>query len=134
MPTSNDPAKAAIQRANLRRGNSTHRANSEIAIRPLSTVYLAELQKDYPSESERVLKLQARRLAKITLRAEYLDGRPSEILNKRTGKINPAAMDEEALTKAFLAEHDRMEQRKREAPGGQGQTLADIEAEAAADD
>src|ERR1039458_8265664 len=38
----------------------THRGSSETAIRPLSTVYLAELQTDFPDESERWWKLQAR--------------------------------------------------------------------------
>ena len=132
MPTSTDPVKKAAQLANLKRGNVTHGANSEALVRPLADAYSAELQAQYPSEPEWWHKLNGRRLAKIERRAVYCEGRRE--IHQRRGTIIPAAMDEEALTKAFLADIDRAEQRKRENGNGKSpQTLAEIEAELAGD-
>lgn len=108
MPASKDPVKHARQVANLRRGNPTHGASSEAIIRPLAEAYLAELVKEFPKASERVLKVQARRLAKLERLGVYLDGK-GEIRHKRRGEVFPASAHEERISAAYLAEHARLE-------------------------
>jgi hypothetical protein len=113
---SSDPHARANQLANLRGDAATkHGARSEAVISESSSVYFTELQRSYPVESEHWLRLQSRRLAKIARLGAYLEGRPSEVLNQRTGKLNPAMAEEEALTRALLADFERADQRKRDA-------------------
>lgn len=115
--------------ANLRSDAALkHGARSEEGIRELTRTLEAELGRVYPGESDVWLKLQARRLAKITKLGAYLESRPSEVLNQRTGKLNPAAAEEEALTRALLADFERAQQRKRE-PGAGLAALRQIGAE-----
>jgi hypothetical protein len=118
MPLSKDPAARAKQLANLKAENSTkHGARSEVLIRAESSEYVAELRRSYPAEGEVWVRLQARRMAKLARLAVYLEGRPSEVLNLRQGKLNPAMAEEESLTRALLADLERAEQRKKDAGG-----------------
>lgn len=127
MPLSQDPAARARQIANLHPGAALkHGGRSEAVVQELSSAYLAELQREYPGEPEHWQRLQSRRMAKIEARARYLEGRPSEVLNLRTGKTNPAADQEESLTKALLADLDRAEQRKRGAGTNGGGALEQL--------
>ncbi len=126
MPLSGDPVARAAQLANLKPENSTkHGARSESLIRVESSEYVAELQRSYPAESEVWVRLQARRMAKVARLSAYLEGRPSEVLNQRQGKLNPAMAEEESLTRALLADLERAEQRKK---GGGGTPGAGLEA------
>jgi hypothetical protein len=118
MPLSKDPAARKRQLANLRSdGALKYGTRSEAAIQELSSAHLAELQRTYPGESDFWHKAQARRAAKIVRLGAYLEGRPSEVLNQRTGKINPAVELEESLTRAFLADLERAEARRRDNGG-----------------
>lgn len=118
MPLSSDPAMRRNQLANLKASNSTkHGARSEALIQESSTAIYAELERTYPSESPTWLRLQSRRLAKLQRLAAYLESRPSEVLNQKTGKLNPAQEQEEALTRAVLADFERADQRKKDAGG-----------------
>jgi CRP-like cAMP-binding protein len=104
-------------RANLKQYGGpthTHGAHSESLIRATAEAYLAELQEEFPAASERVLRLQARRLAKLDRLASYLE-RKGEIRHQRRGEVFPASALEEKIAAAYLAEHDRLEQQQREA-------------------
>lgn len=68
----------------------------------------------------------ARRLAKLGRLSAYLEGLPSEVVNRRSGRLNPAAEAEEALTRAVLADFERAEQRKRDAGGKPAAGLAQL--------
>ena len=132
MPLSSDPEARERQLANLKPSNSTkHGARSEVLIRESSREILAELEKLYPSESAHWLSLQSRRLAKIGRLAAYLEGRPSEVLNQKTGKLNPAQEQEEVLTRAVLADFERADVRKRDAGGKPADGLAALRAKGA---
>ena len=115
MPLSSDPAKRANQLANLRPENSTkHSGRSEVLIQPLAERYFAELLGEFPSASERVLRLQARRLAKLERIGAFLEQK-GEISHQRRGEVFPAALIEESTTSAFLATQAKLEAQAREA-------------------
>ncbi len=134
MPISRDPTNRAIQEANLRRGNPTHGATDEKLIRPLAEQYLAELTGEFPRASERVLRLQARRLAKLDRLASYLEG-TGEIRHKRRGEVFPASQLEESITSAFLSTQAKLEAQHAASGNGNGAgSLASIAAELAAGD
>jgi hypothetical protein len=114
VPLSSDPKARAAQLANLKASApTTHGAHSEALIRPLAEAYLAELAEEFPAASERVLKVQARRLAKLDRLGVYLDAK-GEIRHQRRGEVYPASALEEKVSAAFLAEHVRLEQLQRE--------------------
>jgi hypothetical protein len=118
MPLSGDPAARARQLANLKSSNAVkHGTRSEAIIQPLAEQYLAELVGEFPLASERVLRLQARRLAKLDRLASYLEDR-GEIRHQRRGEVFPASAIEESVTAAFLATQTRLEAQAREAGGG----------------
>jgi hypothetical protein len=118
VPLSKDPAARERQLRNLKPSSALkHGARSEALIQESARAILAELEKTYPSESPTWLALQSRRLAKIGRLTAYLESRPSEVLNQKTGRLNPAGEQEEALTRAVLADFERAGQRKREAGG-----------------
>lgn len=134
MPLSKDPAARDAQLANLKRGQLTHGASTEALIRPLAEGYLDELAGEFPSASERVLRVQARRLAKLDRLGVYLDGK-GEIRHKRRGEVFPASALEEQISAAYLAEHRRLEAREHEAGASKPhQTLASIAEELEAGD
>jgi hypothetical protein len=121
MPLSQDPEARRRQLANLLPAGEAHLqhgARSEPIVRELSIGFLAELEREFPDETDYWRKLQARRLAKIEARTRYLEGRPSEVMNQKIGRVNPATVEEENLTKAALADFDRAEQRKRDREAG----------------
>jgi CRP-like cAMP-binding protein len=93
----------------------THGAFSEELIRGSASAYLAELSREFPGASERVLRLQARRLAKLDRLASYLEGR-GEIRNRRTGEVFAASALEERITAAYLVEHARLQEGERGGP------------------
>lgn len=114
MPLSADAVKRERQLANLKPGaHVTHGAHHEAEIQASAMTYLAELVGEFPGASERVLRLQARRLAKLDRLATFLTGR-GEIRNRRTGDVFAASTLEERITAAYLAEHARLEQLQRE--------------------
>ncbi len=116
MPLSSDPVARERQLANLKPSSALkHGARSEALIQAHSRAILAELEKSYPNESPMWLRLQSRRLAKIARLVAYLEGRPTEVLNQKSGKLNPAMEHEESLTKALLADFERAEQRRKDA-------------------
>jgi hypothetical protein len=123
VPLSKDPQKRANQLKNLRPENLRpdaavkHGARSEAIVQELSSGYQRELRERFPAESDYWVTLQARRMAKIKLIGEYLEKRPSIVLNLRTGKLNPAAAEEESLSKALLADLERADARRRDAGG-----------------
>jgi hypothetical protein len=128
VPLSTDPQRRANQLANLKSTNAVkHGANSEALVRPMAERYSVELREQFPDEGDWWIKLMGRRLAKIERRAVYCEGRRE--VHQRRGTVIPAAKDEEDLTRAFLADLDRAEQRKREAGRTSGPTLADVEQE-----
>jgi hypothetical protein len=122
VPLSSDPDARKRQLANLvstdAGGNALkHGTRSEPVVQDLSSEFLPELQREFPGESDYWRRVQARRMAKIQLLGEYLGRRPSLVLNLRTGKLNPAAAEEESLSRALLADLERAQQRRREAHG-----------------
>jgi hypothetical protein len=132
MPLSSDPQARERQIANLKRGQLAHGANSEALIRPLAEEYLAELAGEFPNASERVLRLQARRLAKLDRLGSYLEGK-GEIRHHRRGEVFPASALEESITSAFLSTQAKLEAQHAANGGRPGNTLAQIEAELAGD-
>lgn len=125
---SSDPKARAAQLANLRStAAETHGADGAAA-RQLAERYLAELAAEFPSASERVLRVQARRLAKLDRLATYLEG-VGEIRHKRRGEVYPASALEEKIAGAYLAEHARLAELERlaraERPAAALEALAD---------
>jgi CRP-like cAMP-binding protein len=117
VPLSKDPAARRKQLANLKTTSAVkHGTRSEALIRPLAEMYLAELTGEFPQASERVLRLQARRLAKLDRLASYLEGR-GEIRHQRRGDVFPASAMEEQITASFLATQGRLEVQARETNG-----------------
>jgi hypothetical protein len=113
---------------------TAHGAYSEAKVRPLRERYLAELRVEFPSASERRLRLQAHRLAQVELIGRFTDER-GVIRSTRTGEVFAAAALGERLAASYLAEHDRLEAQDRERPGGAGgKALREIEAELTAGD
>ncbi|MGC2375375.1 MAG: hypothetical protein WA484_16030 [Solirubrobacteraceae bacterium] len=109
----------------------THGAYSERRVGPLRERYLGELRVEFPNASERRLVIQAHRLGQLELLGRFTDER-GVIRSRRHGNVFPATTLGEKIATAYLAEHDRLEQREREhAGGGAGRrlTLAEIEAE-----
>ena len=117
MPLSGDPEARKRQLANLRSSSAvTHGAHSDALTRPLAEQYLAELLEEFPTASERVLQLQARRLAKLDRLASYLE-RKGEIRHQRRGEVFAASALEERVATGYLATHDRLEQERERVNG-----------------
>jgi CRP-like cAMP-binding protein len=113
VPLSSNGQARARQLANLKpSGALQHGAHSEALTRPLAETYFAELRAELPSASERVLRIQARRLAKLDRLATFLE-QTGEIRHKRRGEVYPASALEERVAAAFLAEHVRLEDMQR---------------------
>jgi hypothetical protein len=103
--------------ANLKQNSersATHGAYSEELTRATAEQYLAELTEEFPTASERILRVQARRLAKMDRLGTYLEGR-GEIRHARRGEVYPASALEEKISAAYLTEHARLEAQQREA-------------------
>jgi hypothetical protein len=117
MPTSKDPAKAAIQAANLRRtAATTHGAYSAAVIRPARERYLAELAEAFPSASAAEVAIQAQRLAQLEQLGAYMDER-GVIRHKRRGDVFPAAALAEKLAAAYERQASILAQRERDRGG-----------------
>jgi CRP-like cAMP-binding protein len=115
VPLSADEVKRERQLANLRSTAArTHGAHSKPIVRDLAERYLAELLAEFPSASERVLRIQARRLAKLDRLASYLET-VGEIRHKRRGEVYPASALEEKIAAAYLSEHARLAELERAA-------------------
>ena len=113
MPLSSDPDARSRQLANLRSdGAVRHGAGSEALIRPLAETYLDELLEEFPAASERVLRLQARRLAKLDRLSSYLEVK-GKIATSAAANV-PASALEESITAAFLATQAKLEAQRRE--------------------
>lgn len=105
---------------------------SDATIAPLADAYLAELLAEFPTASERVLLIQARRLARLELLGRFEDQR-GVLRNRKRGEPFPATVLAERISTAYLSEHARLEAGEREAGGKPRQTLAEIAAEYADD-
>lgn len=115
MPASKDPAKAAIQRANLRQNAAeTHGAYSPVTIRPARERYAAELAAAFPNASSAEVAIQAQRLAQLEQLGAYLDER-GVIRHKRRGDVYPAASLAEKLATAYERQAAMLAQRERDA-------------------
>jgi CRP-like cAMP-binding protein len=108
---SSDPVKRQAQLANLRATAAVKHGADSAAARQLAERYLAELVEEFPSASERVLRIQARRLAKLDRLATYLET-VGEIRHRRRGEVYPASALEEKIAAAYLAEHERLAARE----------------------
>ena len=115
MPHSTDPQKAAIQVANLKQNrpenSSTHGAYSESMIRPLRERFLVELAEEFPSATERELRLLAHRFAQVELLGEYIERR-GVIRHQRRGDLFPAVGQMDRLTTSIEARLDRLRDRE----------------------
>lgn len=116
MPRSSDPAKAAVQLANLKQNrpdaSKTHGAYAEDRIRPHRERHLAELTEAFPSATEAELAIQAQRLAQLELLGAFLDER-GVIQLRRRGNVFPAASMAERLAAAFEKQHAMLLQREQ---------------------
>ncbi len=74
MPLSSDPDRQSGAARELAKQRGSHPRATDAITRPLAEAYLAELTGEFPGASERVLRLQARRLAKLDRLAAYLGG------------------------------------------------------------
>jgi hypothetical protein len=111
-----------------------HGAHRETEIAPLAESYLAELLVELPTASERVLRLQARRLARLELLGCFED-KHGVLRNQRRGEPFAATLLAEKITSAFIRTHAGLEAQQREAGDTRGrETLASIAAELAAGD
>jgi hypothetical protein len=89
-----------------------HGAQTESIIGPLAERYFAELVEEFPGASERVLKIQSRRLAKLDRLSAYLE-KHGEIRHQRRGEVFPASTLEEQITNGFLQTQERLERQQR---------------------
>jgi hypothetical protein len=150
---SQDPALKANQLANLRQGPQarvTHGMHSQAGkarVAELAETYFAELSASFPNSSEYQRRIQARRLAKMDLFAQFVNER-GVIRHRRRGDVFPAHVEEERLASAFERREDLMLEVERQhgasetsiigawhlpaaslpAPDGDGQTTTDGEA------
>jgi hypothetical protein len=130
---SKDPAARDRQLANLRPANLTrdaalkHGGRAETLLQPRADELLTELQQEFPAASERTLRLQARRLAKLERLGAFLEAK-GELRNKRSGEIFPASQMEESLTAAFLATQAKLEAQAASARGVNGNGAGGLEA------
>ena len=112
----------------------THGASSESRVGPLRSEYLAQLKLEFPAADERVLIVQAGRLAKLELLERFVDER-GVIRHRRRGDTFPAVALAERITQGFLATQQQLEAR-RDAGGPRdgfdiNATLAEIAGEIA---
>lgn len=128
MPLSRDPNARSKQLANLSPNAAATHGLRSAEVATLAESYLAELLLEFPTASQRVLRLQARRLAKVELCARYLNEH-GLVRSKRTGAVRQVAEFEETLTKGFLAEQARLEERQRLVNGHGGASLEAIATE-----
>lgn len=91
-----------------------HGGRADALTRGRADELFAELSGEFPNASERVLRLQARRLSKLEGLGRFLEER-GELRNRRLGEAFPAAAMEEQVTAAFLATQAKLEAQQREA-------------------
>lgn len=111
----------------------THGAHSESLIRASAEAYLAELVEEFPAASERILRVQARRLAKMDRLGSYLEAH-GEIRHQRRGEVYPASALEEKISAAYLAEHARLEAQQHAATDPVAAVRAYIQGKVGEDD
>lgn len=135
------PARVPTGRAEMARGGRgnvhplaavKHGAYQESKIAPLAAAYLDELMDELPSASERILRIQARRLARLELLGRFEDER-GVLRNRKRGEPFAATLLAEKISSAYVKVHLGLEAQQREAGDSGRQTLADIEAELAGD-
>ena len=115
MPLSKDPRARERQLSNLRPDAALkHAGRADVLIRGRADELLAELLEEFPAASPRVLRLQARRAAKLERLAAFLEER-GEFRNRRQGEVFAASAIEESVTAAFLATQAKLEAQAREA-------------------
>jgi hypothetical protein len=91
----------------------THGGHSEGAIAPLAADYLAELMAELPTASERVLHIQARRLARLELLGRFEDER-GVLRSRKRGEPFPATVLAEKISSAYIKTHTDLEAMERE--------------------
>lgn len=111
-----------------------HNAYSESAVAPLADAYLAELMVELPTASERILRIQARRLARLELLGRFEDER-GVLRNQRRGEPYAATLLAEKISTSYIRTHTDLEaQAAGNGGGGRAPTLAEIAAEYAHDE
>jgi hypothetical protein len=85
-----------------------HGGYRELEIAPLADAYLDELMEELPVASERVLRIQARRLARLELLGRFED-RNGVLRNKRRGEPFAATLLAEKISSAFIRTHAELE-------------------------
>jgi hypothetical protein len=117
MPKSSDPAKAAIQLANLTPNAAVKHGAYSQNIEPLRIEHLARLRTRFPSADDALLNIQAERAAQIDLIAEYLGQRPgvgAVMRNRRTATVWPARAFALKLESAYERLDERLERQEHE--------------------
>jgi hypothetical protein len=77
-------------------------------------MYLDELRLERPGSSERVLRIQSRRLARLDLLAGHED-RHGVLRHQRRGEPYPATLLAEKIASAYIAADRDLEARERDA-------------------
>jgi hypothetical protein len=122
MPLSSDPDARAKQLANLKTSAAvTHGAQSGALIQARRDELLAELVAEFPSESRRVLLVQAHRLAVAERAMAYADAH-GILRHARTGEVFAVVALGEQQVRAYLNEDARIRERQQ-ARGGSGTDL-----------
>lgn len=96
----------------------THGAFSERKIAPLREVHEASLRQQFPAVDERLLGLQAHRMAQIELLVTWCD---QHGIVKRGGEVYNAARFAEQLTRGFESQFVVLRQMQAEADAKAGQ-------------
>jgi hypothetical protein len=91
-----------------------HSAWRELEIAPLAATYLEELMVELPNASERILRVQSRRLARLDLLARFED-RNGVLRNKRRGEPFAATLLAEKISTSYIRTHVDLEAQQRAA-------------------
>jgi hypothetical protein len=140
MAVSRDPAKAAIQRANLRNAPAAPAGNGRAVVhgafstrvRDAREKHVVELVEAFPNATSPEIAIQAHRLAQLDLLGAFMDER-GVIRHKRRGEVFPAASLMEKIAVSFERQHALLLERERTRPARPAETLASIIAELTAE-
>ncbi len=114
MGVSSDPAKAAIQRANLRPNAATkHGAYSTAKLAPLREQFVIELRKAFPSAADDQISLLAHQRAQLAALGEWMDRR-GLLANKRRGTVFDAVRLHLQLANSYEKQYAALQAAERE--------------------
>jgi hypothetical protein len=113
MPLSNDPAKAEIQKRNLKPyAARRHGAFSPTRLAPLRDHYTVELTQAFPSASTAEISLLAHRQAQLHVLAEWMDER-GLFANRQRGVPFPAVLLADRIAAQFEKQFAALRERER---------------------